>query len=697
MKSARKSSRSFLDPKMYLDRDMSLIAFNRRVLTQAENKNLPAMERLRFLCISSSVLDEFFEVRVASLQAQLEMESDNVHSALRDLLNSLSVECQKLVAEQYRILNQQVLPLLAENGIYLLGRDQRNEQQTEWVNAYFEEHIRPILTPMVLDPAHPFPQVVNKSLHFIISLSGKDAFGRGSDIAILKAPRVLPRVIRLPDELSPGNTSFSLLTNIIGANIERLFPQRKVTAFSQFRVTRDSDLWVDEDEVTNLREALQNTLHSRHFGKAVRLEVAENCPVELSNFLLKHFELEQKDVYRVNGPVNLVRLTEILDHVKKPELYYTPFTPSAIPGTFNSSYLFNMLKKRDILLHHPFESFQTVVDFINAAAQDPNVVVIKQTVYRAGMTSDLMESLISAAYQGKEVIAVVELKARFDEEQNIDWAERLEEAGAHVVYGVMGLKTHAKLALAIRREDGKLRYYTHLGTGNYNASTARLYTDFGLLTANQELGAEVNEVFIQLTSLAKPEKLEHLWLAPFDLHKEVIGAIQNEARIAKQGRKARIIAKMNSLIDESVIDALYAASQAGVKIDLIIRGACSLKPGVPGLSENIRVRSVIGRFLEHTRIYYFFNDKKHDMYLSSADWMSRNLFRRVEVAFPILDRAVKKRVLEEGLRPYLKDNQNAWELSSDGTYRQKKSRKKEKKFAAQQHLMQMYDSPQNKR
>ena len=695
MKSARKSSRSFLDPSMYLDRDVSLIAFNRRVLTQAENKSLPALERLRFLCISSSILDEFFEVRVASLQAQLVMENENTHYAVNDLLDRLSLECQQLVMEQYRILNQQMLPLLNENGIHLLGREQGNEQQAEWINAYFEEHIRPVLTPMVLDPAHPFPQVVNKGLHFIVSLSGKDAFGRGSDIAILKAPRVLPRVIRLPEELSPGVSSFSLLTDIIGANIDRLFPQRKITAFSQFRVTRDSDLWVDEDEVTNLREALQNTLHSRHYGKAVRLEVVDNCPVELSDFLLKHFELDQRDVYRVDGPVNLVRLTEIFDHIKRPELYYTPFTPSTIPGTYSSNYLFNTLKKQDILLHHPFQSFQTVVDFINAAAQDPNVVVIKQTVYRAGMTSELMESLISAAYQGKEVIAVVELKARFDEEQNIDWAERLEEAGAHVVYGVMGLKTHAKLALAIRREEGKLRYYSHLGTGNYNASTARLYTDFGLLTANQELGAEVNEVFIQLTSLAKPDRLEHLWLAPFELHKEIISAIQNEARNAKQGKKARIIAKMNSLIDESVIDALYEASRAGVKIDLIVRGACALKPGVPGLSENIRVRSIIGRFLEHTRIYYFLNDKKHDMYLSSADWMSRNLFRRIEVAFPVLDKAVKKRVLEEGLRPYLKDNLNAWDLSSDGTYRQKKSRKKGKKFGAQQHLMQMYDSPQN--
>ncbi|MCL1886832.1 MAG: polyphosphate kinase 1 [Betaproteobacteria bacterium] len=695
MKAVSKLSLDSFDPKLYLDRDMSLLAFNARVLAQAENKNLPVMERLRYLCIASNNLDEFFEVRVASLHAR--RDSNNTNRTILEtdaLLHAISKECHRLVEKQYTILNKEVLPLLAEKGIHLLGQKERNEAQQTWEKTFFDEHIRPVLTPIVLDPAHPFPQVVNKGLHFIISLSGKDAFGRGSDIAILKAPRVLPRVIRLPDEISPNGMSFTLLSSIIQAHISNLFPQRKIIAYSQFRVTRDSDLWVDEEEVKNLREALQVSLHSRHYGDAVRLEVGEDCPQELSNFLLQQFNLEQKDAYYVNGPVNMVRLSEIFDHVKKPELYFPPHTPSVLPETYSGIALFDALKKKDILLHHPFQSFQTVINFINTAAADPSVLVIKQTIYRAGMTSELMESLISAAQQGKEVIAVVELKARFDEEQNIDWAKRLEEAGAQVVYGIMGLKIHAKLALAIRREDNKLQFYTHLGTGNYNPNTTRSYTDFGLITASPKIGKEVNEVFIQLTSLAKPGKLEQLWLAPFDLHKEIIRATLNEARIARLGRKGRIIAKMNSLIDESVIRTLYAASSAGVKIDLIVRGACTLKPGVPGLSENIRVHSIIGRFLEHTRVYYFRNDLKHDLYLSSADWMARNLFRRVEVAFPVLDKSLKKKVMEEGLMPYLKDNQNAWELRADGTYRQKKPRKKQEKYGAQQHLMQIYGTLQ---
>ncbi len=694
MKATRKLSLDTFDPGLYLDRDMSLLAFNARVLAQGANKNLPVMERLRYLCIAGSNLDEFFEVRVASLHARRDSNANRTASEIDRLLQDISRECHALVERQYAILNNEVLPLLAENGIHLLGKKNRNEAQQAWVKTFFDEHIRPVLTPIVLDPAHPFPQVVNKGLHFIISLSGKDAFGRGSDIAILKAPRVLPRVIRIPDELSPDGMSFSLLSSIIQANIDTLFPQRKVEAYSQFRVTRDSDLWVDEEEVKNLREALQSSLHSRHFGAAVRLEVAQNCPLELSDFLLQQFELGPEDVYRAKGPVNIVRLSEFFDHVKKPDLYFPSYTPSVLQGAYSGHSLFDSLKKKDILLHHPFQSFRTVVDFINTAAADPSVIVIKQTIYRAGMTSELMESLISASLQGKEVIAVVELKARFDEEQNIDWAKRLEEAGAQVVYGVMGLKTHAKLALAIRREDDRLCYYAHLGTGNYNPNTTRSYTDFGLITANPDVGREVNEVFIQLTSLSKPAKLNHLWLAPFDLHKEIIRAILNEARLARLGKKGRIIAKMNALIDESVIRALYAASSAGVRIDLIVRGACALKPGVKGLSENIRVRSIIGRFLEHSRIYYFRNDLKHDLYLSSADWMARNLFRRVEVAFPVLDDSLKKRVMEEGLMPYLRDNQNAWELRPDGTYRQKKTRKKQEQFGAQQNLMQIYGTPQ---
>ncbi|MRW86600.1 polyphosphate kinase 1 [Pseudoduganella sp. FT26W] len=678
----------------FLDRELSQLMFNRRVLAQAENKSIPLLERLRYLCIASSNLDEFFEVRVASLLAAGAADGSlAAHPALVATLSRISNECHLLVAHQYEILNNEVLPELAANGVHLVRHNERNEAQRAWVKEYFDNEVRPLLTPIGLDPAHPFPQVVNKSLNFIVSLTGKDAFGRGTAIAIVKAPRVLPRVIRLPDHLSKnGGISFCLLSSVIHAHISDLFAGREVIGYSQFRVTRDSDLWVDEDEVKNLRQALKGELLGRQFGASVRLEVAMNCPPELSQFLLDQFGLHQSRLYAVNGPVNLVRLNEIMDHVDNPALRFTPFFPGFAqkPG---SQDIFSALRKNDILLHHPFQSFQTVIDFIRSAALDPAVVAIKQTIYRTGMNSDLMEALIVAARAGKEVTVIVELKARFDEEANINWADKLEQAGAQVVYGVVGLKTHAKVALVIRREEGKLRYYAHLGTGNYHPTTTKFYTDFGLLTCHAGLAQEVNEVFIHLTSLTKPHRLNHLWLAPFALQNEIIKAIRNEARIARAGRPGRIIVKINALVDESVIRALYAASKDGVKIDLIVRGACTLKPGVPGLSENIKVRSIIGRFLEHSRIYYFRNDLAHDTYLASADWMSRNLFRRIEVAFPILDKALKRRVLAEGLNPYLKDNMNAWELEPDGHYQRRKARGKQTSFSAQQHLMETLGTP----
>ena len=678
----------------FLDRELSQLMFNRRVLAQAEDKSIPLLERLRYLCIASSNLDEFFEVRVASLLAAGSADGSLAnHPALVATLSRICEECHILVEHQYEILNQEVLPELAANGVHLVRHNERNEAQRAWVKDYFDTEVRPLLTPIGLDPAHPFPQVVNKSLNFIVSLNGKDAFGRGTAIAIVKAPRVLPRVIRLPDHLSDsGGVSFCLLSSIIHAHISDLFAGREVIAYSQFRVTRDSDLWVDEDEVKNLRQALKGELQGRQFGTSVRLEVAKNCPPELSQFLLDQFGLHQSRLYAVNGPVNLVRLTEIMDHVENPALRFAPFFPGSAqkPG---SPDIFAALRKSDILLHHPFQSFQTVIDFIRSAALDPSVVAIKQTIYRTGMNSDLMESLITAARLGKEVTVIVELKARFDEEANINWADKLEQAGAQVVYGVVGLKTHAKVALVIRREEGKLRFYAHLGTGNYHPTTTKFYTDFGLLTCHPGISQEVNEVFIHLTSLTKPHRLTHLWLAPFALQSEIIKGIRNEARIARAGRPGRIIVKINALVDESVIRALYAASKDGVKIDLIVRGACTLKPGVPGLSENIRVRSIIGRFLEHSRIYYFRNDLAHDVMLSSADWMSRNLFRRIEVAFPILDKTLKRRVLNEGLNPYLKDNQNAWELEADGHYQRRKARGKQAPFSAQQCLMELLGTP----
>lgn len=674
---------------IFLDRELSQLTFNRRVLAQAEDSALPLLERLRYLCIVSNNLDEFFEVRVASLLAQGNLAEN---PALAASLARISTECHSLVKRQYEILNTEVLPQLQKAGVHLVRHTDRNEAQRAWVKEYFEREVRPLLTPIGLDPAHPFPQVVNKSLNFIISLTGKDAFGRGTGIAIVKAPRVLPRVIRLPDHLSKNGASFCLLSSIIHSHIEDLFTGREVIAYSQFRVTRDSDLWVDEEEVKNLRQALKGELQGRQFGTSVRLEVAKNCPPELSEFLLDQFGLDPSRLYAVDGPVNLVRLTELIDLAKQPSLRFAPFVPGLPPKTANTD-IFEQLQKHDILLHHPFQSFQTVVDFVRVAAHDPCVVAIKQTIYRTGMHSELMEALMTAARMGKEVTVILELMARFDEEANINWADKLEQAGAQVVYGVVGLKTHAKVALVIRREEAGLQFYAHLGTGNYHLTTTRLYTDFGLLTANQEMGHDVNEVFVHLTSLTKPNKLTHLWLAPFALHSEIIKAIKNEAKIAKSGRPGRIIVKVNALVDESLIRALYAASHDGVKIDLIVRGACTLRPGVPGLSENIKVRSIIGRFLEHSRIYYFRNDLQHDVYLASADWMSRNLFRRIEVAFPILDKALKKRVITEGLNPYLKDNSNAWELEPNGHYQRRKVRGKQEKFSAQLHLMGLLGTP----
>lgn len=682
-----------LPSAIYLDRELSQLAFNRRVLAQAEDSTVPALERLKYLCIVSNNLDEFFEVRIASLLAN-RIEGEQIDPPiLAAALERTNAECHQIVAQQYAVLNTEVLPQLAANGIRLLRHDDRNERQAAWVKNYFDQYVRPLLTPIGLDPAHPFPQVQNKSLNFIVELSGKDAFGRGTAIAIVKAPRVLPRVIKLPDELCEnGDTSFCLLSSVIHAHMDELFTGREVTAYSQFRVTRNSDLWVDEEEVKNLRQALQTELHSRQFGVAVRLEVSSRCPAHLSDFLLNQFSIDRNRLYAVDGPVNMVRLSEIVDHVHQPALRFPPFYQS-MPAQLGNENIFDLLSKRDVLLHHPFQSFQPVVDFIRTAARDPDVVAIKQTIYRTGMNSDLMEALIYAAQQGKEVTVIVELMARFDEEANINWADKLEHAGAQVVYGVVGLKTHAKLALVIRREAGELRYYAHLGTGNYHPNTTRFYTDFGLLTAHQQLTAEVNEVFIHLTSLTKPKKLEYLWLAPFVLQKEIIRAIRNEAAIAHAGRPARIIAKMNALLDESVIRELYAASSAGVKIDLIVRGACALRPGVPGLSENIKVRSIIGRFLEHTRIYYFHNDLAHDVRLASADWMNRNLFRRIEVAFPILDPALKKRVISEGLHPYLKDNTHAWHLEPNGSYIKRELRPKQVPYSAQDDLANILGAP----
>jgi polyphosphate kinase len=664
------------------------------VLAQAADEAVPLLERLRFLTIVSSNLDEFFEIRVAGIKEQIRLGiADPGPDGMtpRETLAIVTREARALVTAQFDLLNDALLPELARNGIQFLRRGTWNDAQRAWVHDYFTREVLPVLTPIGLDPAHPFPRVYNKSLNLIVELEGRDAFGRGSRVAIVQAPRILPRAIRLPPAIADGEYSFVYLTSVLHAHVDELFAGMSVKGAYQFRVTRNSELFVDEEEIKNLRIALQGELMQRHFGDAVRLEVVEEISPAMIDFLLQHFELDEQDLYHTDGPVNLVRLREVLSVIDRPDLKYPAFTP-AVPSALEAGDddIFETISRQDILLHHPYQSFAPVLDFIRSSALDPRVVAIKQTVYRTGATSELMKILIDAARAGKEVTVVVELLARFDEEANLNWAAQLEEVGAHVVYGVVGHKTHAKMALIVRREPGPegtvLKRYAHLGTGNYHASTARQYTDFGLLTANEDICSDVNEVFQQLTGLGRAGRLKHVWQSPFTLHKRVCEAIRNEVRIAGEGRPAKIVAKMNSLLEPGIIDELYAASKAGVKIDLIVRGICALKPGVEGLSENIRVRSIVGRFLEHTRIFWFANDGADDVWLSSADWMDRNFFRRIELSFPILDERLKRRVIKEGLKPYLEDNTQSWIMDGEGGYRRQQP-KAGRRYSAQEELL----------
>jgi polyphosphate kinase len=689
MHSDRAMSRKPAPSHQYLNRELGLLEFNRRVLAQAADTTVPLLERLRFLCIVSSNLDEFFEIRVAGLKAQIDVGADTPGpdgQPPSKVYLDVSRAAHDLVAAQYRLWNEEVLPSLAREGIRFFRRRDWTPEQREWIRAYFFREIMPVLTPIGLDPAHPFPRILNKSLNFAVQLSGKDAFGRSSGIALVQAPRVLPRVIKLPSKLAGSDYGFVFLSSIIHAHVGELFAGMEVMGCYQFRVTRNSDLFVDEEEVKNLRTALQGELPQRHFGDAVRLEVADLCPAEMCDFLLQQFGLGQEDLYQVNGPVNLVRLMQVPDGVGRPDLKYAPFSPGVPNILVKQPDLFGAIAKGDILLHHPFQSFKPVIAFITQAAKDPDVVAIKQTVYRTGADSELMRILIDAARRGKEITVVVELMARFDEEANLSWAAQLEEVGAHVVYGVVGHKTHAKLAMVVRREGDGLRRYCHVGTGNYHSRTSNLYTDFGVFTSSEEVCADVNDVFMQLTGLGKASKLRHLWQSPFTLHAQLIVAIQREAEQAKAGKKAGIIAKMNALLEPEIIDELYEASKAGVKIDLIVRGVCGLRPGITGMSENIRVRSIIGRFLEHHRVFHFVSTG--NTYISSADWMDRNFFRRIEVCLPVLDPKLKKRVVEEGLRKYLDDNTQAWEMDADGRYTQARPAKGEAPRCAQIELLQ---------
>lgn len=694
----------------YINRERSLLEFNRRVLAQANNSKIPLLERVKYLCISSSNMDEFFEVRLAGL-----MELAKDHNALTQpdqqpaqaVVDCLLKATHEIVEEQYHTLNNILIPALEKENIRFVRRNHWTEQHRVWISKFFIDQLQPVLSPVGLDPSHPFPKVLNKTLNFIVSLEGKDAFGRSNGLAIVPVPRSLPRLVKLPSDATEGENDFVFLSSILHANVSRLFPGMTVTGCYQFRVTRNTNLFIDEEEVDDLLSALRGELSGRQYGGAIRLEVADNCPQHLIDYLLDRFNLHKESLYKVNGPVNLHRLDAVPGMANRPELLFKPYSQKLLTSKKRPSKnafkiftrhkepekLFDQIKQKDILLHHPYDSFNPVIDFLKQASVDPDVLAIRMTLYRTGEDSDIIKALEKAAQNGKEVTAVVELRARFDEDNNILQATRLQDAGVHVVYGVVGYKTHAKMILVLRREDNHIRYYTHMGTGNYHHITTRFYSDFGLFTANPTIGRDASKIFQQLTSLGDTKDLEVLLQSPFTLKSGMISKIEREADNAKQGKPARIIAKMNGLEEKGMIDALYKASQAGVKMDLIVRGICSLRPGVPGLSENITVTSIIGRFLEHHRIYYFENDgSKPELFCSSADWMRRNLLSRVETCFPILDDACFQQVYTEGLAMYLQDNTGAWILQPDGSYQAKIVAENEEPYSAQSLLIEKYST-----
>ena len=676
-------------PKYYFNRELSHMQFNMRVLEQATDDNHPLLNRLMFLCILSSNLDEFFEVRVAGLKKQLafgrEMPGpDGIPPA--QVLEQIHQLTTQTVERQYKVLNDHLFPLMAQENIHFIRRGDWNAAQKKWVKQYFEDEIQPVISPIGLDPSHPFPRLVNKSLNFIVDLEGKDAFGRDTGLALIPAPRSLPRLTRLPDEICAGGDNYVFLSSMIHQYADQLFPGMKVKGCYQFRLTRNADLTFDKEDATDLASALQDELHARHYGDAVRLEVVDNCPEPLWKFLLEKFNLSEQDLYRVNGPVNLHRLASVASQAPRPELRYPVFTPSIPKGLKGKKDFFEAIKKSDQLLLHPFQSFTPVVDLIRSAAQDPDVLAIKQTLYRTGANSEIVDALVEAARKNKEVTVIIELRARFDEAENLHLANRLQEAGAVVVYGVVGYKTHAKMMLIVRRENKKLRRYAHLGTGNYHAGNARLYTDYSLITCNKDITEDVHKIFQQITGMGKALSVKKLYHAPFTLHKGLFSLIAGETEHAKQGKPATIIIKVNSLTEPKVIQALYKASQAGVHIECIVRGMCRLVPGIAGVSDNIRVRSIIGRFLEHTRVFYFANDGSPKIYGSSADWMERNLLSRVEVSFPIENEKWIKRLQEE-LMLYLQDNCQSWALQADGSYRKIQVPAGEEPINAQQILL----------
>lgn len=677
----------------YINRELSLLEFHKRVLAQANDANHPLLERLNFLIIFSRNLDEFFEIRVAGLIKQLDFNllttaPDGIPNEV--LVQQISVLAHEAVELQYQILNYTLLPQLQNHGVHFIQHNDILEKHKEWIKNYFFKQVQPVITPISLDPAHPFPRLGNKSLNFIVTLAGKDAFGRQIELAIVPAPRSLPRVVRLPNELTGGQEHYILLSAIIHEHISDLFPGMTATGCYQFRVTRNADLTLAAD-VDDLAVALKDELSSRRFGRAVRLEVAKNTPEALNRYLLEQFDLDPIHLYPVAGPVNLARLLANFDI---PVLRFKPYQPVTPKALRQSHKIFDVLSKQDFLLHHPFDSFAPVINLLKEAAKDPNVLAIKQTLYRSGPDSEIVQVLAEAARNGKEVTAIIELRARFDEESNIMVANILQEAGAVVVYGIVGYKTHAKMILVVRRESDQLKRYVHLGTGNYHAGNAKMYTDYGLLTTAPDICEDVHKIFQELTGMGRMAKLKKLFHAPFTLHAQLLHLIEQEIAFAQAGKAARIIIKVNALTEPQLIAALYKASQAGVKIDLIIRSVCCLRPQVKDLSENIRVRSIVGRFLEHTRVYYFHNDGDVKLYCASADWMGRNLFSRVETCFPIEDTKLRKQIIEHGLLNYLKDNVRAWELDEHEQWHRVSPKNEQKVFIAQQQLMdQRYLTP----
>ena len=660
------------NPEYYINRELSALAFNERVLMLAKDERIPLLERMRFMSICSANMDEFFEIRVGGLKEKMMIGSARPSiDAMQpeELFSQISKRAHVLSDELYSIFNKQLLPQLRKEKIFFLDEKQWTEDIIMWSKHYFKNEILPILSPIALDLAHPFPRLLNKSLNFIVSLSGKDAFDRQIDYAVVHAPRSLPRMIHLPSEMCEEGDQFVYLSSIIKRHVHALFPGMEISGCYSFRLTRNSDLFLREEEIDDLAQAVQKEIFSRHYGHVVRLEVDNHCPEPIVDFLLQKHHLHHEDVYFCDGPVNLQRYMAMINSIDRPDLVYPKLIPQIPPLTKNHKSLFQVLDTQDVLLHHPYQSFDIVTDFVQQAAEDVNVLAISQTLYRTRAKSAMVDALVNAARSGKEVTAVIELRARFDEESNLKLANRLHEAGVLVLYGVVGYKTHAKMTLVVRRTHGKLKRYAHLGTGNYHEQTATRYTDLGLLTADQTICSDVQVIFQQLTGLGKVIKLKALYHSPFTLQKSLLGMVDALREAALTGKDSELFIKVNGLTDKVMIKALYEASQAGVKINLLVRGVCCLKPGIPGVSENIRVLATVGRFLEHHRIFYFRIDEQEQLFCASADLMERNLYHRIEIMFPIIDESCQKRIKQEVVRNYLKDNRNTWEMQSDGRYK----------------------------